>query len=648
MQTEPREDADATGTAPLLCGACGTANDEAAVVCFSCGRTLVSSAVPIVQGTVIAGRYEVLGLLGRGGMGTVYKAHDRVLDETVAFKVLRPGVAREADIQRRFRSEIKLARQVRHEHVCGIHEHGEEGGLRFIAMEYVDGVDLRRLLREQGPLPLAHAFGVSIQVADGLQAIHEAGIIHRDLKTSNIMIDRQGRVRLMDFGIAKRQGAQTTLGGGIFGTPEYMSPEQARGSGVEQRSDIYALGIVIHEVFTGRVPFRAETPIATILMQLNDPPPLDQAAARGLLPPPLVPVLRKALEKDVALRHATARELGDELQRARLATGITPVERVQVALSSSTVRTLPVGAASPWSPTHAADAFEGSARLVRQTGPRPPAAAQGAPAHEPPPLEPRPTPRRGSVGTRGQAPMPWLAIAIGSFVAAGAALVSYESGGRAALSRAEPDARTPGAAVGQGQSAATPATRPTEPPLLEPAPSGTTATPAPTGRRSPSPARREDPRHTPAAAPAAGEPAPAEAPLASAPPRVAPAPAASVPAPAGDPPPAESAAPAPRAEPAAAIVLKAADPRLQADPANAMPRYPQELRDQGVEGVVLLKVRLSRTGGVDDVQPFTGDSRLAALAIEAVRGWRYAPVLVDGEPVDVNFIARIPFSARSN
>jgi TonB family protein len=244
--------------------------------------------------------------------------------------------------------------------------------------------------------------------------------------------------------------------------------------------------------------------------------------------------------------------------------------------------------------------------------------------------------------------MPWLAIAIGSFVAAGAALVSYESGGRAALSRAEPDARTPGAAVGQGQSAATPATRPTEPPLLEPAPSGTTATPAPTGRRSPSPARREDPRHTPAAAPAAGEPAPAEAPLASAPPRVAPAPAASVPAPAGDPPPAESAAPAPRAEPAAAIVLKAADPRLQADPANAMPRYPQELRDQGVEGVVLLKVRLSRTGGVDDVQPFTGDSRLAALAIEAVRGWRYAPVLVDGEPVDVNFIARIPFSARSN
>ena len=277
----------------------------------------MESARSLNPGSVIAGRYEVLELLGRGGMGVVYKAHDRVLDETVAIKVLLAHVASEPDMERRFRSEIKLARKVRHRNVCGIHEYGEDGGLRFISMEFIDGVDLRRALAGGGAPLAAEAFEIAIQLAEGMEAIHEAGIIHRDLKTPNIMRDAKGHVRLMDFGIAKQAGdvpGVTVTGQGlIMGTPEYMSPEQARGEKVDFRSDIYALGVVIFEIFTGQVPFRAETPIATIFKHLQDPPPVDDAS----LPEPLKAVLRKALAKPPAERYATAGQLVAALRQAR-------------------------------------------------------------------------------------------------------------------------------------------------------------------------------------------------------------------------------------------------------------------------------------------------------------------------------------------
>jgi serine/threonine protein kinase len=175
-------------------------------------------------------------------MGRVYLARDLALDEDVAIKLLRPEIAGNAQMARRFRQEIKLARRVRHRNVCGIHEYGEFGELRYIAMEYIEGVNLRRLLR-RGGLTRADAFDIAIQAARGLQAIHDAGIIHRDLKTPNIMQDARGMVRLMDFGIAKQQDSEGTLGGTgvgvIVGTPEYMSPEQARGERVDVRSDVY-------------------------------------------------------------------------------------------------------------------------------------------------------------------------------------------------------------------------------------------------------------------------------------------------------------------------------------------------------------------------------------------------------------------------
>lgn len=303
----------------MTCPACQAENDTGATNCASCGASLLAATTVIVSvdlspGTLFHGRYEILGPLGRGGMGMVYRAHDKTLDETVAIKVLRPDFAQDPTMAARFRSEIKLARKVRHRNVCAIHDYGEERGLLYISMELVEGVDLKRVLRERGALPFEEAFDVSIQIAEGLQAVHDAGIIHRDLKTPNIMVDPQKVARLMDFGIAKRQegGGASTATGQILGTPEYMSPEQAQGQRIDFRSDVYALGIVIYEIFTGNVPFRGETPISTILKHLHDPPPIDTAR----VPDALKPVLRRALAKDPGNRYSSARALTEALRDA--------------------------------------------------------------------------------------------------------------------------------------------------------------------------------------------------------------------------------------------------------------------------------------------------------------------------------------------
>jgi predicted Ser/Thr protein kinase len=302
----------------MLCPSCNASNDDSAEACFTCGRALSA----LTQGSVIAGRYEVLSPLGKGGMGMVYKAHDRMLDETVAIKVLRSEFANTPEMAKRFRHEIKLARKVSHRNVCRIHEYGEDGGVRYISMEYVEGTDLKQLARDRGGfVETEEAFDVAIQSADGLQAIHEVGIIHRDLKTSNIMRDGDGRVRLMDFGIAKSEATDRSSGGGltstgqIMGTPEYMSPEQCLGEKIDSRSDIYALGVAVYEIFTGIVPFRGDTQVATLFKHIQDPVPFEGPAA-ARIPLPAVPVLRKALSKNRADRFATAAEMAEALRRA--------------------------------------------------------------------------------------------------------------------------------------------------------------------------------------------------------------------------------------------------------------------------------------------------------------------------------------------
>jgi serine/threonine-protein kinase len=305
----------------VICPACQAENDDGAARCSACGASLAEATTSVVvaidlrPGSVFDERYEIRSQLGQGGMGMVYRAHDRSLDEEVAIKVLRPDFAQDPKMAERFKSEIKLARKVRHKNVCAIHDYGEDRGLLYISMELVQGTDLKHVLRQRGALPPAEAYDVAIQVAEGLQAVHDAGIIHRDLKTPNIMLDQHGTARLMDFGIAKRQegGGASTATGHVLGTPEYMSPEQAQGFKVDARTDVYALGVLIFETFTGHVPFRGDTPISTILKHLHEAPPLDAAA----LPPSLRPVLRRAMAKDPAQRYASARELAEALREAR-------------------------------------------------------------------------------------------------------------------------------------------------------------------------------------------------------------------------------------------------------------------------------------------------------------------------------------------
>jgi hypothetical protein len=321
----------------------------------------MTRGIDIAPGSRIAGRYEVQDLLGTGGMGSVYKVVDLLLRETIALKVLDADIASEQTALR-FREEIRLARRVSHRNVCRIHEYGEVDGLRYISMAFVEGADLKRILREQGPLPAAEAYSVTLSIAAGLQAIHDEGIVHRDLKSSNVMLSRTGVVQLMDFGIAKDAltpaASRLTCTGAVVGTPEYMSPEQAMGRPVDARSDLYSLGIVVYELFTGRVPFHARTPVAVLFQQIKEPLRLDGEDAAAV-PATLKPVLARALAKDPAERFASAEDLGEAILRASLAKGTAdrtdvivvpdqwpPVDAEAVVPRCSRPATRPVAAAS--------------------------------------------------------------------------------------------------------------------------------------------------------------------------------------------------------------------------------------------------------------------------------------------------------------
>ena len=210
-----------------------------------------------VAGTIIGQRYRVVTLLGRGGMGEVYKADDLTLGQAVALKFMPDTLAANAPALVRFHAETRIARRVSHPNVCRVYDVGEIDGLHFLTMEFIDGEDLSSLLRRIGRLPGDKAVEIARQICAGLAAAHDAGVIHRDLKPANIMIDGRGRARLTDFGVAAI--AKEMRRGDIVGTPAYMAPEQVRGGEATIRSDIYSLGLVLYELFTGRRAFDAQT-----------------------------------------------------------------------------------------------------------------------------------------------------------------------------------------------------------------------------------------------------------------------------------------------------------------------------------------------------------------------------------------------------
>ena len=258
-------------------------------------------------GDVLGNRYEVLEILGEGGMGTVYKATDIELSRTIALKVIRPELASKREILQRFKQELILARQVTDRNVIRIFDLGEADGIRFITMEYVEGESLYQILRRQGKLSVDETIEVMKQMLSGLQAAHREGVIHRDLKPGNIMRDAQGRVVVMDFGLARSLGGDgMTQSGSMLGTMEYMSPEQAQAMEVDARSDLFTVGLICYELLTGKMPYQADSAVASLLkrMQERAVPASDLDPS---IPQPVTDLISKCLERDPALRHQSAR-----------------------------------------------------------------------------------------------------------------------------------------------------------------------------------------------------------------------------------------------------------------------------------------------------------------------------------------------------
>ena len=260
-------------------------------------------------GDVFGGRFEILGILGEGGMGTVYKAIDREVDHIVALKLIRPEMAVHPGILARFKQELLTARQVTHKNVIRIHDLSEVDGVKFITMEFVEGCDLRQLLLDNGKLPPEQAVEIIRQVCLALDAAHSAGVIHRDLKPQNIMKDKQGRILVMDFGLARSlESGGMTQTGALMGTIEYMSPEQALGKPLDGRSDLFSVGLIFYELLTCKTPFKADTAMASLLKR-NQERALPAAELDASIPKGLSDIVSKCLERDLSLRYQSAQEI---------------------------------------------------------------------------------------------------------------------------------------------------------------------------------------------------------------------------------------------------------------------------------------------------------------------------------------------------
>ncbi len=313
---------------------------------------------------VLADRYELGPVLGQGGMARVHQGVDRQLDRRVAIKVLAPPFDRDDEFVERFRREARAAAGLSHPNIVAVFDSGSDDGTHFIVTELVEGETLADRLRD-GPMPPADAVAVAVDIARALAAAHALGLIHRDIKPGNVMLLPDGRVKVVDFGIARAAGSDTlTHTGVVLGSTAYLSPEQAGGQPVDERADLYSLGCVLYEMLTGRVPFRADTPIATMYRHVNEdaPPPSTIAPVQ----PELEDVVLRCLEKDPKRRFASAAELEAALLAVPLARGGDTMRLENVGAAE----TQPVGPvdAAETQPVGPGDAVAGGAIAAGAAG----------------------------------------------------------------------------------------------------------------------------------------------------------------------------------------------------------------------------------------------------------------------------------------
>jgi zinc protease len=257
-------------------------------------------------------RYELLDEAGRGGMGVVYKARDRETGELVAIKVLRPEIAADRASADRFINEVRLSRRITHKNVCRVYEFTRAGSTAYLSMEFVEGESLRSIFGRVGAVNVRKGVQIARQICAALAEAHAQGVVHRDLKPENVMLDRAGNVKVMDFGIARLLDAAATSTGGVMGTPAYMAPEQAESRPIDARTDIYALGLILYELFTGQTAFTGDTPVAIALKQVRETPATPRTIEPSL-PPDVDTIVMRCLEKDPAKRYQSVQELDGAL-----------------------------------------------------------------------------------------------------------------------------------------------------------------------------------------------------------------------------------------------------------------------------------------------------------------------------------------------
>jgi serine/threonine-protein kinase len=467
------------------------------------------------------GKYEIRAEIGRGGMGTVYRGYDPTLDRHVAVKVLAPHLVWQENFVERFMREARSAARLNHPNIVTIHDVGNEAGWYYFVMEFLEGRALTDVIEQSGPMSPEQVLKILRPLASALDYAHNKGVVHRDIKPSNIVVSPSGHVTLTDFGIARAaQEARLTNTGTVVGTPEYMSPEQAKGMNVDVRSDQYSLGVMVYQMLTGRVPFEADSTLALMYKVVHEPPP-PMATLRSDLPAGVASALERAMAKEPGARYPGVAAFVGDLEHAFAGGDVTPPPRP-----------------SPPPPTEPATVVMGGG-----PAPTPPPSAE-VPVTPPPRPQPRPDSRPAAPSARERMPREgkrtwtWLLGGLGVALLAVIGLTAFalwsllaedgdvtptptlfaEDGGPTATALAG----------GVGDATATPAESPTPTPTTMHMPLGRTATPTPTSEATE--AAEETATPTPTAT-STRTPVPATATATSVPPTNTPIPPTNTPPP---------------------------------------------------------------------------------------------------------------------